>query len=231
MPGVYFHLCEAKLITHYILSAPVTFPFTGKQGWQNDFTIGSVLPDAIPRELKYKTHFWHPKDKGRVVIAPTVETWLHTYPDATQHPMLMGYLSHLHLDYLYFTRYLPRHVRFINETGKEESELASVTEAVLTSSGEHMPVQQFFSQDYFYGDYIRINPYLVEKYHLSLPAAPIGNWPVMETDFDTYKRFCLIFAKELTSEQRFRPMRIFDREDFEQFLDRTARQFVSDYLD
>lgn len=230
MPGVFFHLCETKLITRYILEAPSTFPFTRQPGWQNDFTIGSILPDAIPRELKYKTHFWHPKDFSHVVIAPTIETWQNTYPDAILHPMLMGYLSHLYLDRLYFTGYLPRHVRFINETGKEELELASVTEAVLIRSGEHMPVWQFFSQDCYYGDYIRINPYLVEKYHLSMPAAPVGDWPVRETDFENYKQYCRIFARELTSDQRFRPLQVFDREDFEQFLDRTARQFVSDCL-
>lgn len=230
MPGVYFHLCEIKLITRYMHELPAALPFTQQSGWQNDFTIGSILPDAIPRELKYKTHFWHPKDFSHVVIAPTLETWQNTYPDAIRHPMLMGYLAHLHLDRLYFTAYLPRHVRFINETEKEESELAAVTEAVLTRSGEHMPVQQFFSQDYFYGDYIRINPYLVEKYHLSMPAAPVGDWPVRETDFDNYRKYCKIFAQELTSEQCFRPMQVFDREDFERFLDQAARLYVSGFL-
>lgn len=226
MPGVYFHLCEAKLITRYIHSSPRSFPFTGQPGWENDFTIGSILPDASPREFKYKTHFWHPRDFSHVVIAPSLEAWLNTYPNAISHPQLIGYLSHLHLDRQYFTRYLPRHVRFINASGNEEKELAQVTEAVIIRTGEHLPVRQFFSPEYFYGDYIRINPYLVEKYHLSMPAYPVGNWPIQETDLSSYKYFCKVASQELVSEQRFRPIQIFDRDDFEQFLSTTARQFV-----
>lgn len=230
MPGVYFHLCEAKLITRYIYSSPQTFPFTGQPGWENDFTIGSILPDASPRELKYRTHFWHPKDWSHVVIAPSLEAWHQTYPDALRHPMLIGYLSHLHLDQQYFTQYLPRHVRFINEQGNDEADLSGVTEAVITRTGEHLPVRQFFSQDYFYGDYIRINPYLVEKYHLSMPSHPVGSWPVMETDLSSYKYFRVAASQELVSKQRFQPMQIFNRDDFEHFLDTTARQFAGEIL-
>ena len=60
MPSIIFHLTEAKLITQHLREASADYPFTHIHGWQNDFTIGSILPDAIPRPLKYKTHFWHP---------------------------------------------------------------------------------------------------------------------------------------------------------------------------
>ena len=69
MPSVIFHLTEAKLITQHLRETSADCPFTHIHGWQNDFTIGSILPDAIPRPLKYKTHFWHPSDFSHVVIA------------------------------------------------------------------------------------------------------------------------------------------------------------------
>ena len=56
MPSIIFHLTEAKLITQHLREASADYPFTHIHGWQNDFTIGSILPDAIPRPLKYKTH-------------------------------------------------------------------------------------------------------------------------------------------------------------------------------
>ena len=79
-------------------------------------------PDAIPRPLKYKTHFWHPSDFSHVVIAPDLNLWQKTYPNTLKEPMLIGYLAHLHLDYLYFTEYLPSIVRFLNEQGLDETE-------------------------------------------------------------------------------------------------------------
>ena len=120
MPSVIFHLTEAKLITQHLRETSADYPFTHIHGWQNDFTIGSILPDAIPRPLKYKTHFWHPSDFSHVVIAPDLNLWQKTYPNTLKEPMLIGYLAHLHLDYLYFTEYLPSIVRFLNEQGLDE---------------------------------------------------------------------------------------------------------------
>ena len=122
MPSIIFHLTEAKLITQHLREASADYPFTHIHGWQNDFTIGSILPDAIPRPLKYKTHFWHPSDFTHVVIAPDLNLWQKTYPNTLKEPMLIGYLAHLHLDYLYFTEYLPSIVRFLNEQGLDETE-------------------------------------------------------------------------------------------------------------
>ena len=78
MPSIIFHLTEAKLITQHLREASADYPFTHIHGWQNDFTIGSILPDAIPRPLKYKTHFWHPSDFSHVVIAPDLNLWQKT---------------------------------------------------------------------------------------------------------------------------------------------------------
>ena len=97
--------------------------------------------------------------------------------------MLIGYLAHLHLDYLYFTEYLPSIVRFLNEQGLDETESLKAVSVQIRQTGEQMPVMTFFSKDYFYGDYIRMSPHLIEKYHLSMPASPIHPWPVNETDF------------------------------------------------
>ena len=47
MPSIIFHLTEAKLITQHLREASADYPFTHIHGWQNDFTIGSILPDAI----------------------------------------------------------------------------------------------------------------------------------------------------------------------------------------
>ena len=149
MPSIIFHLTEAKLITQHLREASADYPFTHIHGWQNDFTIGSILPDAIPRPLKYKTHFWHPSDFSHVVIAPDLNLWQKTYPNTLKEPMLIGYLAHLHLDYLYFTEYLPSIVRFLNEQGLDETESLKAVSVQIRQTGEQMPVMTFFSKDYF----------------------------------------------------------------------------------
>ena len=95
MPSIIFHLTEAKLITQHLREASADYPFTHIHGWQNDFTIGSILPDAIPRPLKYKTHFWHPSDFSHVVIAPDLNLWQKTYPNTLKEPMPIGSSSGL----------------------------------------------------------------------------------------------------------------------------------------
>ena len=43
MPSIIFHLTEAKLITQHLREASADYPFTHIHGWQNDFTIGSMI--------------------------------------------------------------------------------------------------------------------------------------------------------------------------------------------
>ena len=152
MPSIIFHLTEAKLITQHLHEASADYPFTHIHGWQNDFTIGSILPDAIPRPLKYKTHFWHPSDFSHVVIAPDLNLWQKTYPNTLKEPMLIGYLAHLHLDYLYFTKYLPSIVRFLNEQGLDETESLKAVSVQIRQTGEQMPVMTFFSNPSMAGE-------------------------------------------------------------------------------
>ena len=230
MPSVIFHLMEAKLITQHLHERSADNAFTHIHGWQNDFTIGSILPDAIPRPLKYKTHFWDAKDFSHVVIAPDLPLFLQAYPDWLQEPMLIGYLAHLHLDFLYFTAYLPAIARFLNAWGRDETELANVTTAEIRRSGEQMPVMTFFSKDYFYGDYIRMSPHLIEKYHLSMPASPIHPWPVRETDYTAYRQFCKLAAADLNLDIKKEPVRIFDPTDFENFVEKAAQQFIRQFI-
>lgn len=230
MPSIIFHLTEAKLITQHLREASADYPFTHIHGWQNDFTIGSILPDAIPRPLKYKTHFWHPSDFSHVVIAPDLNLWQKTYPNTLKEPMLIGYLAHLHLDYLYFTEYLPSIVRFLNEQGLDETESLKAVSVQIRQTGEQMPVMTFFSKDYFYGDYIRMSPHLIEKYHLSMPASPIHPWPVNETDFASYRQFCKLAAADLSLDIKKEPARIFDPTDFENFVNKAAETFIQQFI-
>ena len=89
-------------------------------------------------------------------------------------------------------------VRFLNEQGLDETESLKAVSVQIRQTGEQMPVMTFFSKDYFYGDYIRMSPHLIEKYHLSMPASPIHPWPVNETDYATYRHFCKLAAADLS---------------------------------
>lgn len=93
-----------------------------------------------------------------------------------------------------------------------------------------MPVMTFFSKDYFYGDYIRMSPHLIEKYHLSMPASPIHPWPVNETDFASYRQFCKLAAADLSLDIKKEPVRIFDPTDFENFVNKAAETFIQQFI-
>ena len=93
-----------------------------------------------------------------------------------------------------------------------------------------MPVMTFFSKDYFYGDYIRMSPHLIEKYHLSMPASPIHPWPVNETDYATYRHFCKLAAADLSLDIKKEPVRIFDPTDFENFVNKAAETFIQQFI-
>ena len=93
-----------------------------------------------------------------------------------------------------------------------------------------MPVMTFFSKDYFYGDYIRMSPHLIEKYHLSMPASPIHPWSVNETDFAAYRQFCKLAFADLSLDIKKEPVRIFDPTDFENFVNKAAETFIQQFI-
>ena len=180
MPGYIIHLAEAELILKKLRDKNIN----PSKEWKQQFQYGALLPDAASGSGKKESHFWREADMDQIVITPDLETFMKRYPCHLQEnsfmfssaslpdPLLCGYLAHLHLDQCFFGRYFDRRVEFIDENGTPQKQFQKIRAARIRKSQEILSLEQFFSNEYLYGDYTKLNHYFVEKYKLEIPVYP-----------------------------------------------------------
>lgn len=184
MPGYIIHLAEAELILKKLQDKNI---HPAKE-WKQQFQYGALLPDAVSGSGKKKSHFWREADMDQIVIAPDLEAFMKQYSCHLQKnpsmfssaslpdPLLCGYLAHLHLDQCFFGRYFDRCVEFIDENGTPQKQFQKIHAARIRKSQKVVSLEQFFSNEYLYGDYTKLNHYFVEKYQLEIPVYPADAW-------------------------------------------------------
>lgn len=184
MPGYIIHLAEAELILKKLQDKNI---HPAKE-WKQQFQYGALLPDAVSGSGKKKSHFWREADMDQIVIAPDLEAFMKQYSCHLQKnpsmfscaslpdPLLCGYLAHLHLDQCFFGRYFDRCVEFIDENGTPQKQFQKIHAARIRKSQKVVSLEQFFSNEYLYGDYTKLNHYFVEKYKLEIPVYPTDVW-------------------------------------------------------
>ena len=94
--------------------------------------------------------------------------------------------------------------------------------------GKRLAVRQFFSGEYYYGDYTKMNCYLIDKYHISLNLnTKVENPGIEEVDYrkagdilEELKGY-LNVSKEAVSD-----LKVFDVEELQNFFEKTDAGMV-----
>jgi hypothetical protein len=100
---------------------------------------------------------------------PDMEGFLHAHKKDILSPIDMGIMAHLHMDAVYVTDFWPKYFNFQNEYGRKTNDTREHLFAHIHKSGEIIPLENFFSSKYFYGEYDILNPYIMEKYNVIPP--------------------------------------------------------------
>ncbi|MCB6195306.1 hypothetical protein [Blautia marasmi] len=103
-----------------------------------------------------------------IVQYPILSKFLDKYRDLLPDPSVQGYLFHLYTDYRFFTEYMPRIVRFTDIQGRYTTKKDDIVWAQIQKTKKKVKAADFFSEDYYYGDYTRMNTWLVIHYRLPL---------------------------------------------------------------
>ncbi len=231
MPGYTMHLAEAsqllpKLGKYYPVADPV---------WRNRFLIGTLLPDTKIREGKQYTHFWNPDDLVRLARAPEMARFYRKYGARLEEPCMLGYWAHLYLDTCYVNSYWPSMLTFYDENGRESDRMDEIRQVRIAKSGELVPVGRFYSVDYYYGDYNRMNGYFFGKYPIEVPVWDEDLDPGMEeVEIRHMHRVLgemeqLVASLPATKEEGVRQAeqaKAFDVPDFDRFIMENGKEFL-----
>lgn len=229
MPGYIIHLTEAKLIADRLED---TMPDMGlKSTWREEFYYGALLPDAAEKLKKADSHFWDKSDVQYVTMIPNLDVFCRKYEARNLSFVYWGYLAHLQLDSLFWKKFMKENIEFIDQTGKCSDQLKQVTNVKLKKTGRIIGLKEFFSDEYLYGDYTKLNEAFIQNYDLTIPTyrddikkeINEANYEGMKVVLDKLKHF--ISKKKLASGQA----KVICFEEMNMFLKETAEQFVACY--
>ncbi len=162
MPGFIMHLSEATLILKGLNKE-------NDPEWRRAFMIGSLMPDTRLGKAKHTSHFWSDDHADYIARAPQVEMFLQKYSDRLKEPMMLGYYAHLCLDEHYVNSFWPTIFGFYDADGREEPRAAYIHHVKMHETGEEIPFEKFFTEEYYYGDYNRCNQWFIDRYGLQIP--------------------------------------------------------------
>lgn len=178
MPGFILHLSAGVLAIDVFQN--LNFHMSMRE--KNDFLMGCLLPDASKK--KDTSHFRNPKHHGNIVEYPDLKLFDQKYHELLGDMSCLGYGFHLYIDRVFFKDYLPRIVEFQDDAGKVVKKWTDVTWAVLSKNQKRLKVKQFFSEDYYYGDYTKMNSWLIDKLHIPLTLqTDVKNPGIEEVDY------------------------------------------------
>ncbi len=229
MPGYIMHLAEERLILDKISEMrPVS------ESWEQRFRTGTLLPDTKLRDEKPLSHFWKAEEADLLARLPDLNAFTGKYAAQLQDPLVFGYLAHLHLDLLYLRDFWPAYIRFYNAGGTEEPVRANVKSVLILKTHQHVPIDEFFSPTWYYGEYGKLNYYFMDRYKVTLPDwQHVGTCTIEEVKMDDLAMILSHVGAHLES---CRPgddkaLQIFDRDEVDSFIAAAAERFMSVYGD
>lgn len=230
MPGYILHLTAAKMALDMLQKTNEHFKDSKVQ---NDFLVGSLLPDAVnSNEEKNDSHFRNPVFHGNMVEYPDLDLFLEKYRKLLSDPSCLGYYFHLYIDRQFFKEYLPSIVAFSNKNGQSVEKKDEVVWVYIKGTKQKIPMKDFFSGRYYYGDYTKMNTYLVEKYRLPLNLnVCVENPGIEEVNYQNIQDVLQELKGYLgTPESAVEELKVFEIESLIDFLDWTTRCFVDKML-
>lgn len=217
MPGYILHLTAAKMFWD---SAKNKSSYS-----ENDFYVGNLLPDATSD--KKVSHFRSPEYYGNMIEYPDLDLFLEKYRDCLDDSCTMGYLFHLYVDRRYFKEYFPMHFTLLNDNLQVVTKMSEVTKFRINSTNEIIPRERFLSEEYYYGDYTKMNNYLIERFglHFNLDI-PRENRLIEEVDYEEMVHV-LRELNEFTKTpiEAINDLKVFAIEDLLIFLKRIVEEY------
>lgn len=225
MPGYIMHMAEANLILNKI-------GHNKSEEWRRIFIAGSLLPDTKKKTEKITSHFWNPDTLEDMAIAPDLSRFLMKYRQDLNLPLVLGYYAHLHLDQRFVRDYWPDMAAFYDDEGRVQVKKKCITRTEIKKTGEVVSRDMFFSGEYYYGDYSKLNGYFVDRYHVDLEQnyAAVDTCPIQEVDVKDLQQVLRELRMIMHNYDRNKEeeIRVFSKKRLCKFLENTAEEFVKE---
>lgn len=151
--------------------------------WKNRYLLGSLLPDTKARNDKKESHFRNRRDEIKLAIPPDLKLFYRKYGRVSTEPAMLGYRMHLQLDADWVNCFWDQILELLGESGQKEELAEKITKVRILRTGNIVPVESFFSDAYYYGDFSKMNAYFMENYPVCIPEFEAGDCEVREAEW------------------------------------------------
>lgn len=230
MPGYIIHLAEAKMIFNILKEKDKTRERCSEE-WLQKFSYGVLLADTASGKGKAYSHFWNKERTNYIVMTPQVDRFLNKYNVSMDTPELLGYLAHLDLDLKFWNEYIKKCVQFQDENGMQTENIRVVKSVFIKKTGKTISPEDFFSSEYLYGDYTKLNKYFINKYSLIIPKYNMEYKNIVqEVNNKDMKKLLLNLKSYIKEEDEDSfSLKVFSKASLEQFVKLTSEQFCEKY--
>lgn len=227
MPGYMMHLAVAEQI--------IKLCGIKDEKYTNEFRLGNIMPDAVDSPNKRQSHFWDDETWTKFVRKPNLKQFLDKYGGAGNRfsePYIFGYYCHLYYDCRFLEEYWQKHFRFYDDNMRMAEDFDEVKKVLLLDDGKVYDRWDFFSDEYYYGDYTLMSLHMLNKYNIKIPEYVVVQEGIDELDIiDARPRFIkmheLIDAN--SNENGAGNIKVFNIEDMDMLIERTASELANQY--
>lgn len=216
MPGFILHITAAQMLFEkYNIPAN-----------REAFEAGNLIPDSVSD--KTFSHFRHPARNEKLMVYPDMDLFLDKYRHLLSDSSCLGYYFHLFTDRIYAKDYIAEIVEFFSADGRIASDRTDITHAFIKRTKELVPIKTFFSDEYYYGDFTKLNTYLIHRFHLSTNINETTPNPgIDEVDYANIR----VIKNQLKSyldipENAVQSLKVFDIEHLLSCLEQIADDFA-----
>ncbi len=224
MPGFILHLTAAQMLLKRLPSHP-DFPYPVSS--VNDFLIGNLLPDATKQ--KESSHFRDPVYREKMMVFPDLTQFTAKYTSLLPNSSVLGYYFHLYIDRRFFKDFIPQIVEFYDAGGKITDMRDETSTVLIKKSRTSIPFSKYLTEEYYYGDYTKMNTYLVNRYNIPLDLNPnVSNPGITEIQYkDVQQLLDLLHHFLSVPPEAAQDLKVFPLEELLAALEQYAEEFLT----
>ena len=193
----------------------------------NDFLIGNLLPDAT--DQKELSHFRNPVYRDKMMVFPDLTRFTAKYDSLLSDSSVLGYYFHLYIDRRFFKDFIPEIVDFYDETGQITDIKEEIVTVYIRNFQTYIPFEKYLTEEYYYGDYTRMNTYLVNRYCIPLDLNPnVTNPGIAEIQYENVQQVLDLLHHFLSvPPEAAQDLKVFPLEELLAALEQYVEEFLA----
>ena len=167
-----------------------------------------------------------------MMVFPDLTRFTAKYDSLLSDSSVLGYYFHLYIDRRFFKDFIPEIVDFYDETGQITDIKEEIVTVYIRNFQTYIPFEKYLTEEYYYGDYTKMNTYLVNRYLIPLNLNPqIINPGINEVQYGNVQQVLNSLHKYLSvTEDAVNDLKVFPLDKLLASLEQYTIEFLSNPL-